>query len=453
MRAAGRLASLLLVVVASVSACAAGEVTDVHSGRDQGEATAARGAYVPVRSGRRVSKTTFFHPGEGLQVFMNPRGGTYRAGDDDPVAGTSSVVASSGRGAVTIPSYGGSADWNELVRCVGDELGKVTSRVYVSDERPTRGPYVEVAVGGDGSELGMKGYAGVAPMDTAACLPIPRAVVFVFADKLNGLRGTCEATVAEIGHVVTLDHTFDCSDPMSYLAGCGDRHLQDKNLECGELSARPCVCGRTSQNARTLFDELIGTLPTLEPPPPGGYCGDATYAGTCSPEGVLSWCHQDRFPSTLDCAAHQLDCGDTGDAAIGNDCVAPSEPPPPGDACMGIDFLGQCSDAGVLSYCLDGALETIDCAAIGQACTYVDDTLGYYCTNPPAPDNCGEVDYFGTCSADGHVLTYCLNGTLQVVDCSTDGNVCGLVDEVTGQGCITPPPPPADPPPPAPPAP
>jgi len=222
MRAAGKIASLLLVV--SASACAAGDVTDVHPPRDQGAPTAARGAYVPVRSGRRVSKTTDYRPGDGLTIFLSSRGGTYRAGGDDPVAGTSSVVASSGRSQVQIPAYGGSADWTQLVQCVREELGGL--RFNVSDERPASGPYVEVAVGGDGRELGMQGYAGVAPIDTAACLPIDRAVVFVFADKLTGLRGACEATVAEIGHVATLDHSFDCSDPMSYLAGCGDRHLR-----------------------------------------------------------------------------------------------------------------------------------------------------------------------------------------------------------------------------------
>jgi hypothetical protein len=444
MRAAENLAPLLFVVV-SLSACAVGEVTDVHPDRGQGEATAARGAYVPVRGGGRVSKTTDYRPGDGLTIYLNPKGGRYRAGGDDPVAGTSSVVASSGRSQVEIPAYGGSADWNELVQCVRDELAGV--KFFVTDQRPERGPYVEVAVGGDGSELGMKGYAGVAPIDTAACLPIDRAVAFVFADGLHGLRGACEATVAEIGHVATLDHTFDCSDPMSYLAGCGDRHLRDADLECGELAARPCVCDRATQNPHDLLTQLVG-VPEPQPPPLTVGCGDVTYAGSCSPEGVLTWCHPRADVRTLDCAAHQLACGDTGDAAIGNDCVPPSDPPPPppDDACMGIDFLGQCSDAGVLSYCLDGALQTIDCAAIGQECTYVDDTLGYFCTNPPAPDNCGDVDFFGTCSADGNVLTYCLNGTLQVVDCSAQGDVCGLIDEVTGQGCIAPPPPPSDPP-------
>jgi hypothetical protein len=442
MRTAGRFASFVLLL-ACASACTAGEVTDVHPDRGQGEATAARGAYVPVRSGGRVSKTTDYQPGDGLTIFLNPKGGSYRAGADDPVAGTSSVVASSGRREVRIPAYRGDADWNDLVTCVTTELSGL--RFGVTDERPTSGAYVEVAVGGDGSELGMKGYAGVAPIDTASCLPIDRAVVFVFASTLHGLRGACEATVAEIGHVATLDHSFDCSDPMSYLAGCGDRHLQDADLECGELAARPCVCNRASQNPRALLEQLVGATPSETPPATLPGCGDTTYAGTCNDAGLLTWCHDGADVRTLDCAAHQLACGDTGDAAIGNDCIVPTQLPPPPDACLGVDFLGECSADGVLRYCLDGELQTIDCAAIGQECTYVDDTLGFYCTNPPAPDNCGDVDYFGTCSADGHVLTYCLNGSLQVVDCSAQGDVCGLIDEVTGQGCISAPPP-TDPP-------
>jgi hypothetical protein len=426
-----------LVLVVSLSACAPGEITDVHPAPPAGEATVPRGAYVPIRAGRPYSKTTY-QKGDGLTVFLNAGGGTYHAGADDPEAGTSSVVASSGRSQVTIPPYGGGAAWEQLVECVGIELAPSAFRVV--DSRPTSGRYIEVALGGDGSELNMKGYAGVAPIDTNACLPIDRAVVFVFANKLDGLRGVCEATVAEIGHAASLDHTFACADPMSYLGGCGDRHLQDASLACGELSERPCICGRDKQNPRALLNELVGGAATL-PPPAIDPCAGVTYAGTCSADGKLTYCHADTELRTLDCAGHQLGCGDTGDPEIGNDCVPKADPPPTTDACMGIDFLGQCSDAGVLSYCLDGALETIDCAAIGQECTYVDDTVGYFCTNPPAPDECGAVDFFGQCSDDGSVLTYCLDGSLRVIDCGAQGLVCGFIDENTGNGCIEPPPP------------
>jgi hypothetical protein len=416
-----------LFLLALVSACAAGEVTDGGDPGSHATPTAPRGAYVPIRTSRRVSKTTY-QPGDGLTIFVNPAGGTYHAGVDDPASGTSSVVASSGRGQVTIPAYGGRTDWDALVKCVAGELDGLN--VTVSDVRPSTGAYVEVVMGGDGSELGLKGYAGVAPIDTTDCLPIDRAVVFVFASKLEDLRGSCEATVAEIGHVATLDHTFDCSDPMSYLAGCGERHFQDTDMACGELSERPCVCGRATQNSAAILRAQLGSAPEGELPPPGD-CGTVDYAGTCTGD-VLTWCAHGDQKRTLDCGAASLTCGPAADVSLGNDCVPAPDAP---DACMGIDFLGQCSDSGVLTYCLDGALQTIDCAALGQSCTYVDDSVGFYCTNPPAPDNCMGVDFFGQCS-DAGVLSYCLDGQLRTIDCTAASLRCGLIDDVTGFGCI-----------------
>jgi hypothetical protein len=440
---------VLSLMVTGVSACAVGRVTDADDDGSTGTPTAPRGVYVPVRTGSRVTKTSFQPGGLPLPIYLNPTGGKFRAGVDDAGAGVSSVVASAGRTSVDFPGYDGGVDWDELVACVGKELSAFNVRV--TDERPTSGPYIEAVVGGDGSEIGMAGYAGVAPMDTTGCHLIDRAVVFVFARQLRDLRGACEATVATIGHAASLDHTFDCTDSMSYLGGCGDRHLQDDEMACGELAERPCVCGRERQSSVDVLMQQIGPSASAAPPPGASSCGGLDYAGVCE-QGVLRWC-DGSLPRTLDCGAQGYDCGDTGDAALGNDCIPKQDVP---DGCGGIDFLGQCSDDGVLTYCLNGELQTIDCAAIGEDCTYIDDSIGYYCTVPPAPDNCMGVDFFGECSADGNVLTYCLNGELRVINCPDQGDfVCGLIDEITGFGCVEPPPPPpppSEPPPPSTPA-
>ncbi len=431
MRAAN-LASLLLLFTAS--ACAVGQVTD--DGKGQGEPTAPRGVYVPIRAGERVSKTNFQPGGAPLAIYLNARGGTFRGGPDDASKRQSSVVASTGRNEVTFPPYDGRAAWDELVACVAGELSEFN--VEVTDVEPTSGPYIEAVIGGSGSEMGMSGYAGVAPIDTSGCRLIDRAMVFVFARQLGDARSACEATVAEIGHAASLDHTFECTDPMSYLGGCGARRLQDWDMACGELSERPCVCGRARQNSAAVLREQIGARNPTGPDAP--VCGTLGYAGTCSATGVLSWCDAGHL-RTLDCAAHDLACGDTGDPALGNDCQPRATP----DACMGITFQGECSAAGVVTYCLDGALETIDCGSFGESCAWVDDQIGYNCVVPPAPDNCMGVDFFGSCGADGVTLTYCLSGDLRVVNCAAGGNVCGLIDEVVGFGCIEPPPPPPPP--------
>ena len=421
-----------------VSACAAGEITNVGPPASSAEGTPSevRGVYVPVRASTLVSKRNFV-PGAGpLYIYLNPRGGAYTAGLDDSSANVSSVLASTGRSEATIPAWGKDSEaWTRLVDCVRGELGDFN--VAVGDLEPESGSYIEAVVGGSGGELGLSGYAGVAPIDTGACKLIDRAVVFVFEQRITDERQTCEAVVAQLGHVFTLDHTYSCQDPMSYLVGCGDRRFEDVELSCGELEERPCVCGRDKQNAVEILNTLIGPRSGGDTPGPSG-CGDATYQGACSAEGQLSWCEQGEL-RTLDCAGHGLECRDSGDGALGLDCLPAEVPDGEPDACMGIDFLGQCSPEGVLTYCLDGQLQTIDCAAFGEACEYVDDEIGNYCVVPPPPPSsgCGDIDFAGVCSEDG-VLTYCLQDTLQVVDCAAQARVCAFVSDGVGFGCIDP---------------
>ena len=428
--------STITLLVLLVAGCAVGEPGGPSSPPPgTGTPTAARGVYVPVRADAAVSKTGFAPGYAPLPIFLNPRGGTYKGGSDDANANLSSVVASTGRAEVSIPAWGGDvASWNALVACVQAEFGDFN--VSVSDVEPSTGPYIEAVIGGTGVELGMAGYAGVAPIDTGACKLIDRAVVFVFEQKLTDVRSACEATVAQIGHAMTLDHTYDCTDPMSYLGGCGERSFQDSGLACGELAERPCVCERARQNSVEILTAQLGAAGKSGST---SDCLGLDYAGSCSSSGVLAWCDAGHG-RTLDCAANGLECGASADPELGNDCVPPKEPEPPADACMGIDFLGVCSDEGVLTYCLNGELQTIDCAAIGEECVFVNETLGNFCVvpEPPPSDACGEIDFFGQCSEDGTVLTYCLEGSLQVNDCGAFNRVCAFVNDQIGFGCVLP---------------
>ena len=48
------------------------------------------------------------------------------------------------------------------------------------------------------------------------------------------------------------------------------------------------------------------------------------------------------------------------------------------DACMGIDYLGECQGQTAV-WCESGALQMVDCAAQGKTCGFIDDQTGYYC--------------------------------------------------------------------------
>jgi hypothetical protein len=101
----------------------------------------------------------------------------------------------------------------------------------------------------------------------------------------------------------------------------------------------------------------------------------------------------------------------------------------------------------VARWCENGQIKSNDCGRGGQACGWVDDQTGYYCTaaaqSPeqqqpapapsPAQDACGGVDYLGRCS--GRVAQWCDNGQLSQRDCGSFGQSCGYVNGQVGYYC------------------
>jgi hypothetical protein len=415
-------AACLAVLVAG--GCSAGEI--VGPGQGGPVASVRPGAYVPLRGPAPVSKTSF-SPGRGtLPIYLNRGGASYAAGRDDASANTSSVVASTGRSSIGVRGFGGDdAAWTALVGCVQGQFDRWN--VSVTDVEPTSGPYIEVAFAGDGSELGLADYAGVAPIDADACGLIDRAVVFVFADNVGAGAPLCDAVAQEVGHAASLDHAYLCDDAMSYLDGCGAKRFQDVDASCGGYDARACICGRERQNSVSVLNAAIGAR-GVPGPGPGPSCGSATYAGTCDANGVLTWCDAGEL-RTLDCKAHGMDCGVVSDT-VGSDCVEAAAP----DACMGVTYAGECQ-GDTLRYCYGGAIQTIDCAASGGHCGYQDAATGYNCLlQAPPADMCGGVTYEGQCN--GNVLEYCYNGAIETTDCTAQGQTCGYQDAQTGYNCL-----------------
>lgn len=135
------------------------------------------------------------------------------------------------------------------------------------------------------------------------------------------------------------------------------------------------------------------------------------------------------------------------DQTIGSAQPAPQPAPPPAaDPCGGLSYLGECSGT-VARWCENGQIKSNDCGRAGQACGWVDDQTGYYCTAaaqspeqqqpapvaPPAQDACGGVDYLGRCS--GRVAQWCENGQLAQRDCGSFGQACGYVNGQVGYYC------------------
>jgi V8-like Glu-specific endopeptidase len=106
--------------------------------------------------------------------------------------------------------------------------------------------------------------------------------------------------------------------------------------------------------------------------------------------------------------------------------------PAAADACGGLDYLGECAGS-VARWCDGGRVQQFDCGAQGQTCDFVDDQIGYYCQEAPAADPCGGLDYLGRC--DGNVAAWCEDGAVQSVDCAAHGQRCGYVNASIGYYC------------------
>jgi hypothetical protein len=197
-------------------------------------------------------------------IFLNREQATYVGGADDAPSGSSNVLAQKHIKSAALPAFAAGDDvWNELVACITADYAPF--HVLVTDERPPAGPYVEAHFGGDGTEVHVpSGTGGVAPIDSSGCSVIDSAVVFIFADLYaSNVQAMCNAGAQEIAHAFSLDHELLCEDPMTYLAGCGPKHFQDVDADCGEYQARGCTCDRASQNSvRTLYKKVGEAQPS-----------------------------------------------------------------------------------------------------------------------------------------------------------------------------------------------
>ena len=169
--------------------------------------------------------------------------------------------------------------------------------------------------------------------------------------------------------------------------------------------------------ARVWLEDFAGTIPGTGPVP----CGAATSTGRCSADGrVAEFCNDSSELVRDPCVLGEI-CGTN---SSGKRCISIADNP-----CGAITTFGQCDDA-VLSWCDNDIVKVRDCARCGaQVCAPIDNLVGFGCVN----DACGGVTFTGECK--GNVAHWCEDNQQQTLDCAADGQVCGFVDAETGFFC------------------
>ena len=162
----------------------------------------------------------------------------------------------------------GDDTWNATVDCVREVLEPYEIQVVTED--PGQSSHHRAIVAGTADELGLDSppegqIGGVAPL-ASDCRPLDNVLSFTFANTLqDNVIDLCWTVVHEAGHAFGLDHAFECSDPMTYISGCGTKFFRDEPLACGEFEERACQCGAT-QNSHQHLTGVFGEG-TLPPPP------------------------------------------------------------------------------------------------------------------------------------------------------------------------------------------
>lgn len=179
-------------------------------------------------------------------IYLNFDGGEFAPGDrDDSRLNTSTVL----RDVVELPHYAIKLRL-EVEDCVRDKFADYHVEVVTSEPA---GDHLEVAVTSDGAGVLPEGKAGLAPI-ALSCQPLMSGIAFVAAEPSRA----CDLVAHEIGHLMTLSHTVDCSDIMSD-AICGKKQFLPREIACGENGTESaCICGGDTQNSDAILTTIFG---------------------------------------------------------------------------------------------------------------------------------------------------------------------------------------------------
>ena len=294
------------------------------------------------------------------------------------------------------------------------------------------------ACGGDGPAegCGELGYEGECEGDTLKYCSGSSVVVVDCASQAKscGFDATFEwYDCLDAGGPCTPDCTGKAAGEAD---GCGGV-CAGQGDACGDIDSKGLCDGNTLKYCAG------GALKTFD-------C--ATYDKVCGYDVTFDWfdCVDDTGPCTPDCA---------GKAAGDPDGCGGSCGGGPVEGCGDIDSKGKC-EGNVLSYCAGDTVKTVDCGTLAKVCDYdagydwydcVDgdapctpdcagkvageaDGCGGLCSGDGPPSGCGDITFQGVC--EGNTLSYCQGDALQVVDCASDGKVCGYDEANDWYECI-----------------
>lgn len=199
------------------------------------------------------------HISKLLYVNRCVDGCTLSPGENDSRTNTSSIVS----GTSTLSEFQGSdIVFDAIVSCLRDVYLPYDVEI-VTEDPGTEVFHHEAILAGTPQEIGLpSGVGGIAP---AACSPLNNVISFSFGNlDPDNVEELCWTLAQESAHSFGLpNHTFDCSDPMTYLgpagdAGCGRKYFRNKVLPCGEFEELPCNCGVAGQNSHLELSNVFG---------------------------------------------------------------------------------------------------------------------------------------------------------------------------------------------------
>jgi MYXO-CTERM domain-containing protein len=162
----------------------------------------------------------------------------------------------------------GNASWGQVMFEVRDILAPFAIEVVDVDPGSTVSHFEIIACG---QSFFGENVLGVAP---SACAIIENGIGFAFAEQHgNAPRFLAETIAHEAAHMWTMDHLYDCEDPMTYLTGCGKKYFQDKELRCAAANGRDwvttnCKCPPLTEPPTTTMNSYATLLAAFGPSGP-----------------------------------------------------------------------------------------------------------------------------------------------------------------------------------------
>ena len=222
--------------------------------------------FIVRRSGRAHHLKTRPH----ALLYLNFEGAHLQAGDDDPVAGKSTVLELQGVAQVDIPPFdtsnynlpGRLSTRQDAIRAVAgwvaEKFGPFDVKV-VTERPPDMVPYTMAVIGGTRGSLQLEeGTLGIAPMD---CDDSYKAnVVFAFAEELHDLKELAMVVVHEAGHSMGLAHV-DQEDAIMY-----PYSSRDVDWGAGNVPDGQACDGSGYQDSFQVLTQNLGPRPNPKPP-------------------------------------------------------------------------------------------------------------------------------------------------------------------------------------------